>query len=228
MPSPWDPDRILSVGATRQANGISYLIDVYRVDDVVLPTGQLVACDPFSIDGSTAPLTVTVPPGTYPGRAWIATVESVDIERHKRVAALQLVITDAPVDRWEMALTAGQDLASLSGEQFYGYSVDSGTGTFADLAAVQALSTWDWDEIEEAFFPELHLRVPRLISEPPPESPPPPVVPGARTVVVDESTGANIVTVESGWGDGAYPTFVGYSADGRVACFVTDFLLVPR
>ncbi|MGN9813547.1 DUF4241 domain-containing protein [Micromonospora sp. BQ11] len=29
----------------------------------------------------------------------------------------------------------------------------------------------------------------------------------------------------SGWGDGAYPTWIGRDADGTVACFVADMLL---
>jgi hypothetical protein len=36
-----------------------------------------------------------------------------------------------------------------------------------------------------------------------------------------------VVSVSSGWGDGVYPTYVGYSAGGAVTSFVTDFLVVP-
>ncbi|MDT5032034.1 MAG: hypothetical protein QOC94_2205 [Actinoplanes sp.] len=50
---------------------------------------------------------------------------------------------------------------------------------------------------------------------------------GAKVAVVDELTGANIIQVSSGWGDGVYPTFVGYTAAGEVACFVTDFQVIP-
>jgi hypothetical protein len=31
----------------------------------------------------------------------------------------------------------------------------------------------------------------------------------------------------AGWGDGAYPTWVGRDARGDVTCFVTDFFVVP-
>jgi hypothetical protein len=224
-----DLDRLLSVGSSYEDTGVAYLVDVYDLSEVVLPTGHVVACDPFSIFPGTAAFEVTAPPGTYPMRAWVATVQGGDAEQQKRVVALQLVIANEPTERWEMALTEDQDLESLSGEQFYGHSVDGGTSTLADLVAAQALSAWEWDQIEDAFFPGSRPRLPRLLSAPKPASlPAPPPVPGARTVVVDKDTGANIVAVESGWGDGAYPSFVGYSRNGRVTCFATDFLVVPR
>jgi hypothetical protein len=52
-------------------------------------------------------------------------------------------------------------------------------------------------------------------------------VPGAAGAVTDEPSGANVILVSSGWGDGAYPTFVGYAAAGEVSSFVTDFMVVP-
>jgi hypothetical protein len=37
---------------------------------------------------------------------------------------------------------------------------------------------------------------------------------------------ADVVIVSSGWGDGL-PTFIGYTAEGDVSSFVTDFVVVP-
>jgi hypothetical protein len=31
----------------------------------------------------------------------------------------------------------------------------------------------------------------------------------------------------SGWGDGVYPTWIGYDATGGLVCFVADMLLFP-
>ncbi|MEU5950442.1 DUF4241 domain-containing protein, partial [Micromonospora sp. NPDC047465] len=31
----------------------------------------------------------------------------------------------------------------------------------------------------------------------------------------------------SGWGDGAYPTWIGYDTTDAVTCFVADMLLFP-
>ncbi|MEU6078707.1 DUF4241 domain-containing protein [Micromonospora sp. NPDC047074] len=51
--------------------------------------------------------------------------------------------------------------------------------------------------------------------------------PAAVDAITDEATGANVIIVCSGWGDGIYPTFIGYAADGGLTSFVTDFLVVP-
>jgi hypothetical protein len=39
-------------------------------------------------------------------------------------------------------------------------------------------------------------------------------------------SGAMVVWT-SGWGDGAYPTWIGYAEGGAVTCFVADMLLFP-
>jgi hypothetical protein len=34
------------------------------------------------------------------------------------------------------------------------------------------------------------------------------------------------VVATTGWGDGAYPTFIGYTVDDKVASYVNDFMVV--
>jgi len=36
-----------------------------------------------------------------------------------------------------------------------------------------------------------------------------------------------VVAWASGWGDGAYPTWIGRDSSGEIACFVADMLLFP-
>jgi hypothetical protein len=47
---------------------------------------------------------------------------------------------------------------------------------------------------------------------------------GAAEVDVPKA-GGNILAFSSGWGDGSYPTWVGRTASGQVACFVADMQL---
>ena len=100
----------------------------------------------------------------------------------------------------------------LGEDGFFGYAVDAGAGILADLAAVRALASWDYQRVEDVYIPA------QL-----PERP----VPGAVAAITDDQSGANVITVSSGWGDGVYPTFIGYTADGDISSFVTDFLVVP-
>ncbi|MEU5961196.1 DUF4241 domain-containing protein [Micromonospora parva] len=212
MPYTPDLDRLLTPGARFTDEHGGYLIEVHPVGDIVLPTGRVVGCDPL-VCPEAEPFTVTVPPGRYPARAWVAVVLRADAEVDRRVAALELVVSAEPAVRWEPAVAGDQDVATLGADDYFGYGVDAGVGTFADPSALAVLEGWDSDRVEEVFIPaEL------------PSSP----VPGLISAVLDEVSGANVVTVASGWGDGCYGTWIGRAADGRVTSFVTDFMVVPE
>ena len=50
---------------------------------------------------------------------------------------------------------------------------------------------------------------------------------GPKTAVLAEPvSGATLVAYHSGWGDGSYPVWIGRTADGEVACFVADMLVL--
>jgi hypothetical protein len=207
-----DLDQMLHAGARYADEHAEYAIEPHLIGEVTLPAGQVVGCDPLVYSGDAPPFTVAVPPGRYPLRAWVAVLYRGDTERQRRVAALQLIIRNAPATRWQPALVEGQDLSALGEDEYFGYVVDSGTGTLADVSAVRVLATWDYQRLEDVFIP-VQL----------PERP----VPGAVAAVTDEQSGANIITANSGWGDGQYPTFIGHTAGGDISSFVTDFLVLP-
>ena len=212
MPYTPDLDRLLTPGGRWTDEHGSYVMEVHPVGPVVLPSGRVIGCDPL-VCPESEPFTVAVPPGSYPARAWVAAVLREDgAEVDRRVAALELVIREAPTVGWEMAVAGDQDVAALDADDFFGYGVDSGTGTLADPAAMAVLETWDYDRVEEVF-----------IAGVPADGP----VPGLVDAVPDGAGGANVVTVWSGWGDGCYGTWIGRDADGAVTSFVTDFMVVP-
>ncbi|GAA2861336.1 hypothetical protein Acy02nite_57840 [Actinoplanes cyaneus] len=176
----------------------------------MLPTGKVVGCDPLV--PQAVPFVDEVAPGHYPLRAWVAVLFENGSESQRRTAALQLVVLDEPVAAWTMALLPGQEATSLSDDTFFGYPVDSGTGTLADQVAIETTAQWDFDQIEDTF-------IPAQIPHDPIEA--------VIAAVVDERTAANVYVVGSGWGDGAYATYVGRTEDGRIASFVTDFRVIP-
>ncbi|GIF07825.1 hypothetical protein Asi03nite_53630 [Actinoplanes siamensis] len=191
---------------------MTYVVEPHPLGALTLPTGQLAAFDPGVTDEEEEPFSVRLAPGAYQVTAWVAVLEKEDREWQRRVAALQLVVRDEPVVSWELALIDSDEPDQLEEGEFFGYGVDTGTGAFADLSVSRILAGWDSDDFEEAFDPDEF-----------PEAP----VPGHVDEVVDEDSGANLIMVESGWGDGYYPTYLGRTGSGEVACFVTDFLVVP-
>jgi hypothetical protein len=207
-----DLDRLLQAGSRYVQDDVTYIVEPHPLGALRLPTGQLAAFDPGVTDEDDEPFSVSVPPGAYQVTAWVTVLEKEDREWQRRVAALQLVVRAEPVTSWELALIDSDDVAVLEDGEFFGYAVDTGTGAFADLSVSKILAGWDSEDFEEAFDPDEF-----------PEAP----VPGHFDRVVAPNSGANLIMVESGWGDGYYPTYVGRTEAGEVACFVTDFLVVP-
>jgi hypothetical protein len=82
-------------------------------------------------------------------------------ESDVRTVALQLVVSEQPTVRWELALVEGQEAAELGTDGFFGYPVDAGVGTLADVVAVRALADWEFERLDEVFIPLRSLQVQR-------------------------------------------------------------------
>ncbi|MFE9694213.1 DUF4241 domain-containing protein [Micromonospora sp. NPDC005806] len=209
MPYTPDFDRLRMPGFRFADEFGEHEIEVHPAGMVVLPTGRVVGFDPL-ICPEAEPYTVGVEPGRYPARAWVSLVREPG-GSERRVAALELVVRDEPVARWETAQVEGR---SPAGDDDGGYCVDSATAALADPVALAALRGWDEDDVLGAFLAEDDGAGRRPIM-------------GLADVVTDEATGANVLTVTTGWGDGCYQTWIGRTADDRVASFLTDFGVLP-
>jgi len=180
-----------------------------------LPTGHVVAIEPGYVpDADQYAFIQTVPPGRYPVILLIAEYrESSEPNAEltdERVAAARLVIRGGPVTAWEMALRNGQSIGDLSGSGYYGYQVDRGMGCFTDAQALKGLLA----DGDMKWLEDLRRDVPDR-----------PTVP---TTVMDPNDEPVLVAFTTGHGDGAYPTWVGRTASGDIACFVTDFFPVTQ
>ncbi|MGP4111510.1 DUF4241 domain-containing protein [Streptomyces sp. 4N509B] len=179
--------------------------------DLHLPTGRVTACDP-TWDEPVPGFTVSVAPGTYP-------VEVARLSHPPRgmgqraitmVAAARLVISRAPTATWEMAVLPGQDARLLRAGTFYGFGVDGGTGCFVDASAAERLCARYWEALAEGLDEDG-----RAVFEETED--------GITTMTED---GVNLIAYPSGYGDGAYPVWIGRDAGGGVTCFVADMCMV--
>ena len=190
------------------AKGLSFgepvTLAVEDAGHVVLPTGRLVASDPFIID--SLPFTMAVPAGRHPVSVLRADFARAD----RRVAAAMVRVAPEEPVRWELALVEGQDASSLPPGQFFGYGVDSGTGSFTSPEATAQLKDL---QAYETYSQKLLAAM----------NPGNGVFPLAVAVEVDPGSGANVVAFSSGFGDGAYASFVGRDRGGRPVVVVTDF-----
>jgi hypothetical protein len=174
-----------------------------KLGELVLSTGQVVACDPL-VFPDTKPFHVTLPPGRYPV---IASVASFARDNDRRFAYALLQLDEQQPVRWELATLAGQNLSSLKEDQTFCYPVDTGIACFMDIdAAAELQRRFDADrDYADSLIGDLGEDL---------------------NLTLNPFTGANVIMFSSGWGDGCYASYWGYDAMNNIVCLVTDFELL--
>lgn len=225
VPEPFDPqpamtldwldtaalERALESSGTAQGDAVP--LKWISIGTLKAPTGKIYVGDPLGINMEDEPFFQTVPPGNYDVRICTATFDYND----ERIALAQLILSDAPPAEWKLALTEKQNPNSLSEGEYYGYGVDGGTGCFFDGDSLKAV-----DDLLASESPEGDMGFELFVAEMEKNSVP---TRDWANYKLDE-TGRNIIMFSSGWGDGFYPTYIGYDASGAVTSFITDFLVL--
>jgi uncharacterized protein DUF4241 len=193
-------------------NGKPVQFQCREIGHLLVTSGALAASDPF-VFPNPPPFTQAIPTGRYPVSVAIAclgTGEKCD----ERVAFARVKLSNLPAVSWTMALTERQDPSGLEHDGYFGYGVDAGTGCFMDPVAGQLLA--ERMDREDEYFNV--------------------IIDGMETTYKDTRSwldwrpsperDENIICFSSGWGDGSYPSFFGFSADGRVCMLLTDFFIL--
>jgi hypothetical protein len=213
LPAP-DFERLFAPGKRHElSNGSVATVRLRQDVSLWLPSGRVVAGEPFMFgapDDSGPDFVQRVAPGEYPLVLVIADFAARGYLRaYDVIAAARLTIRDEPVVSWEMAVCAGQDVSTLGDDEFFGYPVDGGTGGFIDAENIASLCG-DADYVDRVL-ECLDVRDSDYT---------------ATCTLTDEEGRSLVVAFSSGGGDGHYPTWVGRTADGEVACFLTDFFIL--
>jgi hypothetical protein len=205
---PWRPplpcrprqlDATFEDGAAFELDGGRVTVELAPGGLLRLPTGRLVVADPDPWMHEVTPFAETVPAGEYPLQ--LSVVRFADTPDHTRVAACAVWVSDHPTAWWDNAWRHGEEPLLLGDGEFFGVGVDAGRVALVDAAAAEAFGAI----VENAY--------------------------DDMAGSAHELTGpaeANLITVESGWGDGSYPVWVGRDAAGVLTCFVVDFLLLAH
>lgn len=174
---------------------------VYRLPDLWLKTGEIVATDGFIMEGQ--PFTRQVRPGRY--EVTLAIAAFADDER---VAFAQVRFSDRPVTRWEMAVVSGQDASTLEPGHIFGYPVDSGTGCFADRQVIELIN--EASDPEMNFFDQVSDEMEQVYRD-------------TRSWVHIETPKGSAVLFSSGFGDGLYASYFGLDDALEPVALLTDF-----
>jgi hypothetical protein len=180
-------------------DGGEVTVELTRGGRLVLPSGRLIVADPDPWMHEVAPFTETVEPGEYPVQ--LSVVRFADAPEHTRVAACALWVSDRPTASWNNAWRAGEHPLLLGDGEFFGVGVDAGRVALVDASAAR-----EYEETIEDAYDEMDGWAHELAGP----------------------SDANLITVESGWGDGSYPVWVGRDDEGELTCFVVDFLVLAQ
>ena len=196
-----DFNRAFQDGAVMPGDGsiVEAVIERRVIGELHLPSGRLVACDPAF--GEENPFEVALNPGRYPVILSIA-----DLKGDKRVTCAMIQVkTETPVT-WKPAPRQGDKLDSRPG-----YGVDSATGCFMDeTTAVIWRRQVEKAEFNDAVTDQMEEGYGDVCCW--------------GNITLDTAEGrVNAVIFSTGYGDGYYRSYWGYTADGEVACLVADF-----
>jgi hypothetical protein len=204
MNLPISPEYLLRALDNCKVDGITLIH--HRLGDLFLPTGELVACDPF-VTPEAQPFKLMFPCGAFPVILSVA-----EIATDQRVAYATIRFKESAPVAWEMMTTGNHDASTLEAGHIFGYGVDSGTGSFMDRSAGELLSRKMAAETD--FFETMMAEMDKTYRH--------------TWSWLDMKFGrGNLIAFSSGYGDGVYATYAGFDSNGEVAVVVTDFAVLP-
>jgi|GEM_PF-3008862 len=208
--------RSFTDGYTFSHDGMDYEIRVQPVGTLRLPSGQIVAADPSSLDTRVDQyFQRTVAAGEYLVEASILRTHGQNLT-YDQIACLRIRFSEEPIQAWEMATTRDQDLSQLQPFHIYGYGVDAGMGCVVDALPLRTLYqryTMEGKTLFEDFYFQQVLPAYEASD-------------GLGSILIDAETGANLIFCSSGAGDGYYASYWGLSAINTPVVLVTDFGLL--
>jgi hypothetical protein len=216
----WSAEKHEQIVTTENGSRFTWVVDCGYL---TLPSGKLVACDPFVFLQASDNPHVLVPPGRYPVSVTLADVsENLDRSHIREAYATVRLANGLEVYRRALSLASdGEPREPLDDGTFIGFGVDSGTACFVDDEAIANCmpSGVDWYKTffdngsDDSWFAQMddpnhigfglaNLKLPLA------------------------QNGENIIIIHSGWGDGAYPVAGSFDANHQLLAVHIDFLVI--
>ena len=213
-------DMVFEVGEAINSNK---LIEK-EIAEVNLPSGKIIAADPFSTD-QQKPFTRKVKSGKYPVFLYFLKIG----EEHNRVAYAKIQFLKEKPDRWILAIPEDADLEELKAMkdgEYIGFPVDAGLGCFLDQKTNEEYTKimhefyennqkgnyYDDVLAEEFKKTSGNEKFSRDLGD-------------WNNHFPNHKKDLNVVMFASGWGDGYYPAYFGLSEKGEIVDLTIDFLL---
>jgi len=200
--------------------GLGYDIVIRRrhLGELHMPTGELVACDPFN-GLETEPFDTALVPGAYS-----VVLFAAELRDEVVIAYAMLVVDESEPVQWEVASVVEQSSGRYDVDSGDGYPVDSSLGAFMDAATAKALMDYshavlpDDDDYRRTVRRRVRRRLEREYGWANVN-----LKHDADVPVPESQESLNVVAFDAGYGPGLYSTYLGWDDDEELARVVTDF-----
>ena len=198
---------------------------VWTIDcgELSVPSGKLVACDPFAMMSAGNNPFISIPPGRYPVSVTLADVSKKQDRSHIREAYMTLRVAPGTgaYRRVLPLLLEGQEAPELAEGEFCGFGVDAWTACFVDNDATLNCMPNPDDWLEDLFENDDPKCWFSLMDNP--EH----IRDGIANIPLPlAKNGENIIVVHSGWGDGSYPVIGLYDSNDQLIAVHVDFAVI--
>lgn len=190
------------------------LLETYEVGKIHISSGKIVASDAL-ISPDHSAFNQEFPKGDFQ--------VLVHKERESNCIAYAEIVFDKNqlAENCTLALCGDQNLEDLKEGEIFGYSVESGMGSFMDKNAQSALNNLEQDlfhkkgadfmGIYEEFFHSHFFDEKGAVDQ-------------FAVLKPYDSKPENIVAFETGYGEGFYATYIGYSKDNQPVKLISEFI----
>ena len=196
-------------GSTKIMDSEFGLMNIEKIEaaKLKLVTGRIIAADPILLYDDEC-FSEHVKAGEYAVNLYVGKAE----KRKKQTLVSEIRINDNEAIKWEMALLDGESSKAFAHDEFMGYEVENGLGSFMDEKAMDILDLMSEEELNN-----YELRIKDEVSK---------SDHSCANLIIDEKTGLNIVVFASAWNEGTFPTYYGYDKNDKLCRLVTDFMVI--
>ena len=193
-------------------------LEVMEIGNVSLPSGKVVVRDPLvSLNANQSPYFIQAPKGNFP--VTIAVVKSEDWG--DRYAVVKVEFTKEKPVVYREALIGIEELEDITEDDFFGFGVDAGLGCITDAEVLpfvdQFVDEKDFDNIYDDYFAGLFAQSYK-------DNPNNQREAGDWINWTVPVTNYQIPMFASGFGDGGYPVYFAYDANGEICGLYIQFI----
>lgn len=193
-------------------------LETMEIGNVSLPSGKVVVRDPLvSLDANQSPYFVQAPKGNFP--VTISVVKSEDWG--DRYAVVKVEFTKEKPLVYREALIGIEELEGVTKDDFFGFGVDAGLGCITDAEVLPFVDKFtdesDVDNLYDDYFAEIFAQSYKHDPDNQRDA-------GDWINWTVPNTEYQIPMFASGFGDGEYPVYFAYDANGEICGLYIQFI----